>query len=385
VNPCIAKVVILKALPFGVKIEISRMDSRSMSFKDIKRSEEDAETSTSGLESMFSLSRSQTINQADIEIVEENPQAAWKLPSISPSQVYQDLNMFHLKAITRIFVKESVSTIQQNSNEMQTIALLDPKEIQKEAKKHKTKFLHFGCIRIGINALVHRGINAYVLCTLRDLTHDKFTDSIIGGIVAPLSNGPVYFDCYPNFAVSAFDETLADILKLQILTTGFQMKAKRTNIAIQIRGCFRHTNTMFPAVLHAPSKDSMASTLVITDALNQKVEHSTIKWEDLSFPTDWVIDTHKLPVPRAITSAQIKESDTSAVLSFPQRQLSQNNSWPKPSRSPPPIPSFCVHTSLQCLVAQVGEAPFSVKCPDCDQLVSLSSLSLFVHNPNLQF
>jgi hypothetical protein len=42
--------------------------------------------------------------------------------------------MFHLKAITRIFVKESVSTIQQNSNEMQTIALLDPKEIQKEAK-----------------------------------------------------------------------------------------------------------------------------------------------------------------------------------------------------------------------------------------------------------
>jgi hypothetical protein len=81
------------------------------------------------------------------------------------------------------------------------------------------------------------------------LTHDKFTDSIIGGIVAPLSNGPVYFDCYPNFSVYAFDETLGDILKLQIRTTGFSMNAKRTNIAIQARGCFRHTNTMFPAVL----------------------------------------------------------------------------------------------------------------------------------------
>jgi hypothetical protein len=49
VNPCSVsvKVVILKALPFGVKIEISRMDSRSMSFRDIKRSEEE-EASTSG-------------------------------------------------------------------------------------------------------------------------------------------------------------------------------------------------------------------------------------------------------------------------------------------------------------------------------------------------
>lgn len=81
------------------------------------------------------------------------------------------------------------------------------------------------------------------------------------------------------------------------------MNDKRTNIAIQARGCFRHTNTMFPAVLHTPNKDSQASTLVITDSLNQKVEHCTIKWEDLSFPTDWVIDTPKAPIPRAITSA----------------------------------------------------------------------------------
>jgi hypothetical protein len=78
---------------------------------------------------------------------------------------------------------------------------------------------------------------------------------------------------------------------------------------------------MFPAVLHAPSKDSMASTLVITDALNQKVEHSTIKWEDLSFPTDWVIDTPKLPVPRAITSAQIKESDDICSAFLPAKTI----------------------------------------------------------------
>jgi hypothetical protein len=117
------------------------MDSRSVSFRDIKNAEE---ASTSGndsvnsLESMFSLSRSQSINHADIEEVETNPQAAWKLPAINPSKVYQDLNMFHLKAVTRVFVKESISTIQQNSNVTQTISLL----IQKKSRKKPRDIKH---------------------------------------------------------------------------------------------------------------------------------------------------------------------------------------------------------------------------------------------------
>jgi hypothetical protein len=90
------------------------MDSRSVSFTEVRNAEE---TSTSGsdhvnsLESMFSFNRTQSINHASIEEVETNPQAAWKLPPISPSRVYQDLNMFHLKAMTRVIVKESVSRI----------------------------------------------------------------------------------------------------------------------------------------------------------------------------------------------------------------------------------------------------------------------------------
>jgi hypothetical protein len=48
------------------------------------------------------------------------------------------------------------------------------------------------------------------------------------------------------------------------------------------------------------------------------MEHCTIKWENLSFPTEWVIDTPRAPIPRSITSAQIKENSNSAVISFPQ-------------------------------------------------------------------
>ena len=144
-----------------------------------------------------------------------------------------------------------------------------------------SKYLLLGCIQVGISALTHKGLNTFVLCTIRDLTHNKFTDSLIGGVVAPLSNVPVWFDCYPNFSFYSFDEHLADILKLQIKTTGFDMRSKWTNISTQTRGCFRHTNTMYPAVLHSPSQYSQASTLVLTDPLNQKIEHQTIKWDQL--------------------------------------------------------------------------------------------------------
>jgi hypothetical protein len=228
---------------------------------------------------MFADNKLHSLNHASIEEIETQPQAAWKLPAIAPSQVYKYLNMFHLKEVSRVIVKESVSHIQQNSNVSQTISLINVKEVQAEARKHKTNCLHFGCIRVGISALVHKGIDAYVLFTVRDMTHNKFANSLIGGIVSPLSNGPLYFDCFPNFSVYTFDENLGDILKLKIRTTGFDMCQTRTNISIQTRGCFRHTNTLYPVVLNTPSQTSQSSTLVLTDPFNQKMEHQTIKWE----------------------------------------------------------------------------------------------------------
>ena len=140
--------------------------------------------------------------------------------------------MFHLKVVSRLIVKESVSRIQQNSDVSQTISLINVKEAQSEARKHKTNYLHFGCIRVGISPLVQKGIDSYVLCTVRDMNHNKFIDSLIGCIVAPLSNGPVYFDCFGNFSVYTFEKNLGDILKLQIRTTGFDMCQTRTNISI---------------------------------------------------------------------------------------------------------------------------------------------------------
>ena len=101
-----------------------------MSFKDTKHVEALASASSSAFSDMFESSSTKTLNFSDLELVEKNPQAAWKLPSVNPSQVYADLNMFHLKVVNRVKVKEVVSEVQENCDTNQTVALLDPKEFK---------------------------------------------------------------------------------------------------------------------------------------------------------------------------------------------------------------------------------------------------------------
>ena len=50
----------------------------SMSFKDIKHAESLASTSSFALSDMFESSSTKTLNSADLELVEKNPQATWK-------------------------------------------------------------------------------------------------------------------------------------------------------------------------------------------------------------------------------------------------------------------------------------------------------------------
>lgn len=187
------------------------MDSsrRSLSFREL---EEQAEENP--LRDMFASSSKRVINFADLEYLESQPSPTWFFLSISSTEVYDDFFMFHLKVVTRISIKESISWIQENSDSVQTIFLIDTKKIQNEAKQLGTKYIHLGCTRIRINPLVHRGLNTYVLSTVRDLTHNKYSDSLIGRMVTPLSNALVYFDCYQNVFVYTFDEHIKYILQL---------------------------------------------------------------------------------------------------------------------------------------------------------------------------
>lgn len=113
------------------------------------------------------------------------------------------------------------------------------------------------------------------------------------------------------------------------------MAKKRHNIAIQTRGCFGHINTLYPAVIHAPNKESKVSVVVLTDSRNQKIEHQTIRWEDLTFPKHWVVSNPKPLALKQITSVDIREEPSSAILSFPRRSTIDSQIIDQMCRSSP--------------------------------------------------
>jgi hypothetical protein len=114
-----------------------------VSYKEVNNVEE----SSSILQNMFNECSTSSLNEFDIEVVESHPHAAWKLLNITAGQVYSDLSMFHLKFVSRVIIKKSMSQFQNNYDTTQTISLLNPKQIQVEANKHHTQYLHLGCIR----------------------------------------------------------------------------------------------------------------------------------------------------------------------------------------------------------------------------------------------
>jgi len=78
---------------------------------------------------MFASASSRVLNSAELEYEETQPSARWQLPRINASEVYSDLSAFHLKAATRISIKESISQIQENSDCVQSIPLLNSKQL----------------------------------------------------------------------------------------------------------------------------------------------------------------------------------------------------------------------------------------------------------------
>lgn len=170
------------------------------------------------------------------------------------------------------------------------------------------------------------------------------------------------------------------------------MHQKRHNIAIQSRGCFQHTNTLWPSIHHTPSRDSKASIVVLTNLKNQKIEHQRIRWEDLTFPEHWVVSNPKPPPLKRITSADIQENQSSAVLSFPRRStidyrgIERSCKSSRFYRDPSTINTACSssisckHVSLFEFAQLVNFNSLEVTCLECKAAINLCSLAeSFIH------
>lgn len=149
------------------------------------------------------------------------------MPKIKPTDVY----IPKVKAIFKLFdsvvflIQRSkkvslrchkIMTLHSNAN------ILDVHKIRR-FRSMGLHFIHFGMLQVGIRPLTRKDLNTSALVCALDTRHHSFKDALLGAVQAPLHDGPIYFNVYPNFTCSLSDPHLNRSLRLKIKTHGFNM------------------------------------------------------------------------------------------------------------------------------------------------------------------
>lgn len=96
------------------------------------------------------------------------------------------------------------------------------------------------------------------MLVLRDARLKNFSNSILVVLASNLANGPIYFNCAPNFTVSLFDNNILRTLTLDIQLPS-EMLPQSKNAAIMYRVYYKVTqaNITPKALKHSTKRETL--------------------------------------------------------------------------------------------------------------------------------
>ncbi|KAK2990098.1 hypothetical protein RJ640_028738 [Escallonia rubra] len=236
---------------------------------------------------MMNLCRRSSVNvieEQDIEKLIQN----WSPPKVSSSDLYKRRGLFERKMDYEIKTIEKTELVQGEYADFQ---LLERSIIQQHKRKYEV--LHLGSVQVAVKPLTRNGLNNSVLVCLRDCRNLRFTDSVLAIAESSLSNGPIYFNCYPSYSVSLADPYTLEVLTLNVKTGGLQ-----GNIAVSYTVHYKVYVEFDPqaegfSVQDPRGKKSLSSyetTFVETNLLSNGVAaRRTISWDSVEVPERWTI------------------------------------------------------------------------------------------------
>ena len=136
-------------------------------------------------------------------------------------------------------------------------------------------------------SLTRRGLNTIVLECLRDSRNLRFLDFLLGQIEANLSDGPVFFNVFPDFSISRTNPHILECLTLLLKTSGYEMKPGSKNIAVTYRVCYKIMTTLRPGAKRSATKE--LTMMFITNPRNNYKTPKPLNWEDVDIPKSWTL------------------------------------------------------------------------------------------------
>ncbi|KAI5639963.1 hypothetical protein M9H77_00195 [Catharanthus roseus] len=120
----------------------------------------------------------------------------------------------------------------------QTIPLLSKVSLQKYSEKG-FRYIHYGLIQVAVKPLVHLGVDAPIYLALRDKRLKRYKSSLLAMIQTNICNGPIYFNCAPNYSVSLTDPLILNSLVLDIHLQGDEFEKLTEQFVVMYRIYYR--------------------------------------------------------------------------------------------------------------------------------------------------
>ncbi|KAK2973929.1 hypothetical protein RJ640_019444 [Escallonia rubra] len=178
------------------------------------------------------------------------------------------------------------------------------------------------------------GLNRFYFSTVMEKHKRKeetsyFDDSLLGMVETSLCNGPMYFNCYPNFSVSLSDPHIMDVLTLDIKTQRYNMRPQAQNLVLIYRIYYKAMSTICPAFKQIADPGKSVILFQSDPDKTNVMLPRRIKFNELTPPEDWIIEnkaTHRQVNPQNTQIDHIIETTEGDVkIRFSQPETSSQN------------------------------------------------------------
>ncbi|KAG5572781.1 hypothetical protein H5410_062547 [Solanum commersonii] len=230
----------------------------------------------------------------------------------------------------KLGVKQVVKTTEETitiDSDNQTFRLLSDNDLA--PYKDIYRFMHIGLVQVAFMPLTLRGLPESFIAALRDGRNHNWKKSLIGTIQTSLAYGPVYFNAYPNLQISLQDENSLSSLMLNVKLHGYDYMPGTEVVCICYRIYYKLLHTLNPMCKMIDLKNE---TILIETNFDKSrvVTRRPIKWEEIDFPQEWVIENATQPQNNVNTEiSEIEQlNDGTVKIRFhePTNMLNDNRS-----------------------------------------------------------
>ncbi|KAK2637764.1 hypothetical protein Ddye_025559 [Dipteronia dyeriana] len=208
----------------------------------------------------------------------------WQLPNIQHNSIYKK-KLLDFRTLLGQKTKEINVKFQNNT--------FSTNLLNKNSLTHYNKIgfndLHIGSVQVGVKPLSKIGLNNSLLIVLRDKRITDYKESIFGMAETSLTDGPIYFQVYPNFTIELnTDEHTEKCLVIDIQTHNYKFLEKSSPYKLVYRVHYRVlTSGLIPSYI--PSSVPAGQTICFNASpLVNVLVPVPVRWENIKFPDDLV-------------------------------------------------------------------------------------------------